>query len=131
MQEELHFEKLCHDKQMTQHVESCHVFYDPVAEYMEKICNRNGWLCFCQKDQIFYQNLLPFCSYILISIKHDEEVLPPKLYLVVFYQVILVNRTRITCSNFRRPSVLLLGIFVVLYHMFIPHGGIVINVLAW
>ena len=58
-------------------------------------------------------------------------VLPPKLYLVVFYQVSLVNWTRITCSNFREPSVLLLGSFVVLYHMFIPHGGIVINVLAW
>ena len=36
-------------------------------------------------------------------------VLPPKLYLVVFYQVSLVNQTRITCSNFRRPSEVLLG----------------------
>ena len=37
-------------------------------------------------------------------------VLPPKLYLVVFfYQVILVNPTRITCSNFSRPSEVLLG----------------------
>ena len=58
------------------------------------------------------------------------EVLPPKVYLVVFYQVSLVNRTRITCSDFREPSVLLLGSFVVLCHMFIPHGGFVINVLA-
>ena len=58
------------------------------------------------------------------------KVLPPKLYLVFFYQVSLVNQTRITCLDFRRPSVLFLGIFVVLYHMFIPHGGIVINVLA-
>ena len=58
------------------------------------------------------------------------ELLPPKLYLVVFYQVSLVNQKRITCSNFKRPSVLLLGSFVVLYRMFIPHGGIVINVLA-
>ena len=58
------------------------------------------------------------------------EVLPPQLYLVVFHQVSLVNQTRIACSDFRRPSILLLGKFVVLYHMFIPHGGIVINVLA-
>ena len=56
-------------------------------------------------------------------------LLPPKLYLVVFDQVSLVNRTRITCSDFGRPLVLLLGSLVVLYHMFIPHGGIVINVL--
>ena len=59
-----------------------------------------------------------------------SQMLPPKLYLVVFYQVWLVNWTRITCSDFRRPSFLLLGNFVVLYHMFIPHGGIVINVLT-
>ena len=59
-----------------------------------------------------------------------DRMLPPKLYLVVFYQVNLVNQTRITCLDFREPSLLLLGSFVVLYHMFIPHGGIVINVLA-
>ena len=57
------------------------------------------------------------------------EMLPPKLYLVVFYQVSLVNRIRITCSYFREPSVLLLGSFVVLCHMFIHHGGFLINVL--
>ena len=36
-------------------------------------------------------------------------LLPPKLYLVVFYQVSLVNRTRITCSDFRRILEVLLG----------------------
>ena len=36
-------------------------------------------------------------------------LLPPKLYLVVFYQVSLVNQTRITCSDFRRPLEVLLG----------------------
>ena len=60
----------------------------------------------------------------------EMGLLPPKLYLVVFYQVSLVNRIRITCLDFRRPLVLLLGSFVVLCHMFIPHGGFVINVLA-
>ena len=34
----------------------------------------------------------------------ELEVFPPKLYLVVFYQVSLVNQTRIACSDFRRPS---------------------------
>ena len=58
------------------------------------------------------------------------RMLPPKFYLVVFYQVSLVSRTRIICLDFREPLVLLLGSFVVLYNMFIPHGGIVINVLA-
>ena len=37
------------------------------------------------------------------------RLLPPKLYLVVFYQVSMVNRTRITCSDFRRPLEVLLG----------------------
>ena len=58
------------------------------------------------------------------------KMLPPKLYLLDFYQVSQVNRTRVTCSDFRRALVLLMGSFVVLYHMFIPHGEIVINFLA-
>src|SRR5713101_2467586 len=37
------------------------------------------------------------------------RMLPPKLYLVVFYQVSLVNRTRITCSDFIRSLEVLLG----------------------
>ena len=56
----------------------------------------------------------------------DEDLLPPKLYLVVFYQVSLVNQTKMICLDFRRPS----EVLVVLYHMFVTHGGIVINVLA-
>ena len=51
------------------------------------------------------------------------RMLPPKLYLVVFYQVSLVNWTRITCLDFRSSSVLFLGNFVVPYHMFIPPWG--------
>ena len=39
---------------------------------------------------------------------HDR-LLPPKLYLVVFYQVSLVNRTGLTCSDFKRPLEVLLG----------------------
>ena len=37
------------------------------------------------------------------------RMLPPKLYLVVFYQVFMVNRIRITCSDFRRPLEVILG----------------------
>ena len=58
-----------------------------------------------------------------IILTYNCLLLPPKLYLVVFYQAILVNQTRITCSDFRRPSVLFLENFVVLYHMFIPPWG--------
>ena len=87
--------------------------------------------------RVYKSEILVF-SYPLLALKTRSSthptvgarMLPPKLYLVVFYQVILVNRIMITCSDFRRPSVLLLGSFVVQYHMFIPHQGIVINVLA-
>ena len=43
--------------------------------------------------------------------RHDVVlgVLSPKLYLVVFYQVSLVNQTGLTCSDFRRPMEVLLG----------------------
>ena len=37
------------------------------------------------------------------------RLLLPKLYLVFFHQVIPVTRTRITCSNLRRPLEVLLG----------------------
>ena len=37
------------------------------------------------------------------------RLLPSMLYLVVFYQVNLVNQTRITCLDFRRPLEVLLG----------------------
>ena len=50
-------------------------------------------------------------------------LLPPKLYLVFFYQVSLVNQTKVICLDFRRPS----EVLVVLYHMFIPHRGVVIK----
>ena len=36
-------------------------------------------------------------------------LLPLKLYLVFFYQVILVNRTKMICSDFKRPSEVLPG----------------------
>ena len=53
-----------------------------------------------------------------------SQMLPPKLYLVVFYQMILVNWTKMICSDFRRPWDLILGSFYLfIYHMFIPPWG--------
>ena len=80
--------------------------------------------------RVYKPEILVF-SYPLLALKTRSSTRPivgarmlsPKLYLVVFYQVSLVNRTRITCSDFRRPSFLLLGNFVVLYHMFITPWG--------
>ena len=73
VQDELHFGQLSNGKQMTEYVEGCHAFYDPVAEYMEKRFSQNGWLCVCSKDQVSYHSLLSLCYYVLISIKHEEE----------------------------------------------------------
>ena len=58
---------------MIENFEGCHVSYDPVAEHMEKLCNMNGWLFVCSKDQVFYHNLLPLRFSFLIWFKHDEE----------------------------------------------------------
>ena len=66
--------------------------------------------------RVYKPEILVF-SYPLIALKNrlstcptvGAKMLPPKLYLVVFYQVILVNWTRITCSNLRRPLEVLLG----------------------
>ena len=74
MQEELLFGNPSNGKQMTEYIEGCHAFYDPVAEYMDKFFRWGSWLCVCSKRQFFHHNLLLFCSYALISIKHDEEM---------------------------------------------------------
>ena len=66
--------------------------------------------------RVYKPEILVF-SYPLLALKIRSstcptvgaKMLPPKLYSVVFYQVSLVNRTMITCSDFRRPSVVLLG----------------------
>ena len=66
--------------------------------------------------RVYKPEILVF-SYPLLALKIRSStrpivgarMLPPKLYLVVFYPVSLVNRTRITCSDFRRPLEVLLG----------------------
>ena len=58
------------------------------------------------------------------------RMLPPNLYLVVFYRMSLVNWTGLTCSDFRRPMEVLLGSACCTISHVHTHGGIVINVLA-
>ena len=52
------------------------------------------------------------------------RMLPPKLYLVVFYQVSLVNQTGITCLDLRRPVEVLLGsACCIISHIHTPWGN--------
>ena len=51
-------------------------------------------------------------------------VLPPKLYLVLFYQVSLVNWTGLTFSDFKRPLEVLLGSSCcTISHVHTPRGS--------
>ena len=51
-------------------------------------------------------------------------MLPPKLYLVVFYQVSLVNWTKMICSDFKRPlEVLLRSACCTISHVHTPWGS--------
>ena len=74
MQEGLHFELPCPGKQEIEYVENFHVFYDPVADYMDRFFSWGGWLYSHQKDKMHYYCFLPLCFYVLISLKHDEKV---------------------------------------------------------
>ena len=87
--------------------------------------------------RVYKPDILVF-SYPLFALKTRSStrptvgarMLPPKLYLVVFYQVSLVNQTRILVRTSEDLWKYFWEVLVVLYHMFIHHGGIVINVLA-
>ena len=59
-----------------------------------------------QEEDISYSFKVNYYSKQFINVWY---VLPPKLYLVAYYQVSLVNRTKIFCSDFRRPLEVLLG----------------------
>ena len=74
MLEELHFGQLSYGKQRTEYVEGCHVFYDPVEEYMDRLGNGNYWLYIYYKAQFIYYNLLPLSLSALFFIKHEERV---------------------------------------------------------
>ena len=72
-QEELLFGQPYQDKHVIEYFEFCHSFYDPVAEYMDRFFIWGSWLCVYSKGQTFHHNIFPFSSYVLISIKHEEE----------------------------------------------------------
>ena len=74
MLEELHFGQLSYGRQKTEYVESCHVFYDPVEEYMDGMGNSNYWLYLYYKDQFLYYNAFPLCLSSLFLIKHEGEI---------------------------------------------------------
>ena len=59
------------------------------------------------------------------------RMLPPTLYLVVFLSSELGEPDRVNLFGLQKDLwKYFLEVLVVLYHMFIPHGGVVINVLA-
>ena len=72
--EELLFGQPSDDRQVIDYVESCHVFYDPVEEYMERLGNGNGQLYLYYKDQFLYYNFVPLDPSVLFFIKHEEKV---------------------------------------------------------
>ena len=65
---------LSHGKIMTEFFESCHAFYDPVADYIDEFCSGNGWLYLYCKDQFLYHNFVPLGPSVLCFIKHEEKV---------------------------------------------------------
>ena len=73
VQGNLQLGQLSHGKIMTEFLESCHVFYDPVVEYMENLGNGNGWLYLYYKDQFLYYNFLPLSLSSMFFIKHEEK----------------------------------------------------------
>ena len=75
MLEEFHFGQLSYGRQNTEYVESCHVFYDPVEKYMQRLGNGNNWLYLYHKDQFLCYNLLPLSPSSLFLIKHERREL--------------------------------------------------------
>ena len=57
--EEWKLEHFCHVKQMAGGFRGLRGFYDPVAEYMDKLGNSNVCLYIYCKDQFLYYNLVP------------------------------------------------------------------------
>ena len=79
-----------------------------------------------------YESEILMFSYPLLSLKTTPRtrptigarMLPPKLSLVVFYQVSLVNWTGLTCSDFRGPMEVLLGsACCIISHVHTPWGN--------
>ena len=58
---------------MTEFFEGCRAFYDSVTDYMDKFFSWGCWLCVCSKGQFFYDNFLPICFDVPISLKHEDK----------------------------------------------------------
>jgi hypothetical protein len=66
-----------HDNQIAEYLEGHqidHVFYDPIATYMEEFFSWNTWPCFHYKDQICYQWSFPLHYSVLILFKYDKNL---------------------------------------------------------
>ena len=74
VQGNLQLGQLSYGKIMTEFFESCHAFYDPVADYIEEFCSGNDWLYLYCKDQFIYYNSLPLSLSSLCFIKHEDKV---------------------------------------------------------
>ena len=74
VQGNLQLGQLSHGKIMTKNFEGCHVFYDPMAEYMENLGSGNHWLYLYCKDQFLYYNFVPLGPSILVFVKHEDKV---------------------------------------------------------
>ena len=72
MQGNLQLRWISHGQPMTEFFEGCHVFYDPVAKYMEGLREGNDWSYLCLKHQFVYHSLLPL-SVSFFSIEHHTR----------------------------------------------------------
>ena len=87
--------------------------------------------------RVYKPEILVF-SYALLALKTisstrptvGARMFPPKLYLVDFLSSEPGELDKDNLFGLQRTFSLASRKLVVLYHMFIPHGGIVINVLA-
>ena len=85
------------------------VFYKTCATEVFLVNLRCFYRVYKPEMLVFLYLLLAFKTRSSTRPTVGARMLPPKLYLVVFYQVSLMNQTRITCSNLRRPLEVLLG----------------------
>ena len=73
VQGNLQLRRLSHCQPMTKNFEGCHVFYDPMAKYMEGLGEGNDWSYLCLKHQFVYHSLLPL-SVSFFSIEHHARI---------------------------------------------------------
>jgi hypothetical protein len=75
LQMEPQFEQPCYSNQMLEYIKDYHVFLDSVADYVEEFFNWDSGSYFHFKEKICCQWLLEKHFFVLILIKHDQEIL--------------------------------------------------------